>query len=634
MMDASPETVSDAHRRRASRILLVGLGALLVVGVLIVRDFGEGVDEWHNAFYGWAFLHAYEDGHFLSNPDIQYFNGPLFMMIWVAASQALHGLISAWSVIDGHHLTVFLTFVAGLWFFYRLCCRFVSPGPALVTTSLFALQPLVFGHAFINQKDTPLMVFFLASVTLGWEAVDRLRPGAAGEPRPSAVVPEWRRFPPGARVLIAIAAAVLLGLVLDLWLFGGTLKAAHAVVEAAYGGRSFGWVNDLFARVATDAYKTPVGLYLAKVDRGAFWLRFPATAVLFIALRWGIGRVLPIWTAARLCLWERRWGLLVLAGAAVGATTSIRLVGPLAGVLVVMLMLARLGRSAMVPLFVYGVAAILTTYLTWPVLWGHPVQSFLSHAGEASGFSSFNVLFAGHLYESTNLPWSYLPWLLAIQLTLPAVAAIVGGLGWAVWKIVKAPEGRVELLIILSWAVVPAGAIMLGVVPVYNNFRHALFMLPALFVLAGLGPAWAARIRMPILVRGGLIAVMLLPGVVGIVSLHPYEYIYYNALVGGMDGAAGQYEMDYWCTSFREAMLYVNQVAPENARVAVAGSLTTATPYARPGLRLNLDRSGHSMPDYGLACGPNQDKGDYLPNYATVFRVQRGRAVLSVVKTP
>ena len=30
------------------------------------------------------------------------------------------------------------------------------------------------------------------------------------------------------------------------------------------------------------------------------------------------------------------------------------------------------------------------------------------------------------------------------------------------------------------------------------------------------------------------------------VSYHPYEYIYFNELVGGGKGATGNFEVDYW----------------------------------------------------------------------------------------
>ncbi len=36
--------------------------------------------------------------------------------------------------------------------------------------------------------------------------------------------------------------------------------------------------------------------------------------------------------------------------------------------------------------------------------------------------------------------------------------------------------------------------------------------------------------------------------------LHPYEYMFYNPLVGGLEGAARRYEMDYWVNVMPEAV--------------------------------------------------------------------------------
>ncbi len=112
----------------------------------------------------------------------------------------------------------------------------------------------------------------------------------------------------------------------------------------------------------------------------------------------------------------------------------------------------------------------------------------------------------------------------------------------------------------------PAVAVMLGWVSVYNNFRHVLFILPPLFVVAGMGLQGVFRIPLQRHLKIALAILVVLPGLVGIVRLHPYEYIYYNALVGGVDGAAGRYELDYWCTSLREAMTYIDDQAPSRRR--------------------------------------------------------------------
>jgi hypothetical protein len=88
--------------------------------------------------------------------------------------------------------------------------------------------------------------------------------------------------------------------------------------------------------------------------------------------------------------------------------------------------------------------------------------------------------------------------------------------------------------------------------------RHFLFVLPPLAVLAawGVSSLWDV-VAVPRAVRVG-VAVACAAGmawVVGdMVSLHPYQSVYFNRLLaGGLRGAAGRFETDYWGASYREA---------------------------------------------------------------------------------
>ncbi len=57
--------------------------------------------------------------------------------------------------------------------------------------------------------------------------------------------------------------------------------------------------------------------------------------------------------------------------------------------------------------------------------------------------------------------------------------------------------------------------------------------------------------------RGYAYGALALYGVahVGIMaSLHPDEYVYYNGFIGGVEGAAGLFKLDYWANSYAEAV--------------------------------------------------------------------------------
>ncbi len=46
--------------------------------------------------------------------------------------------------------------------------------------------------------------------------------------------------------------------------------------------------------------------------------------------------------------------------------------------------------------------------------------------------------------------------------------------------------------------------------------------------------------------------VLYLPVVSAMIRLHPYQYVYYNALAGGFPNAVERYETEYWVTAYRE----------------------------------------------------------------------------------
>lgn len=631
LLPEPPNSINRHLRLDPQYILLIGLLALAVVGFVLLPSFGASTDEWVNSSIAWEFIHLYETNAFTVGPEVDYFNGTFFFMVWVAVGRAVAAIVPSLSVVDGRHFVTFVTFLVGLWLFFKLALRFLSPRVSLIIVALFATQPLLFGHAFVNQKDTPLMVFFLASVVAGWAAVDRLeRPSTAGT-KVASLRTDWQEQGRPRRafsVLVLVLAFVLLA---DLWITKGVLGLAEQTVRDAYRGHSFELVNRLFTQIATDAYKTPVYLYIQKLVRAAYWLRWAATIALSLVIWFTLTVALPNSLGRWMSGLSQRWGLLILAAILVGVTTAIRVAGLFAGVLVAWIALVLLGRRSITALAVYASVAFLALYAAWPALWGDPASALVSNALGTPGFTTFNVIFQGRHFPSTDLPWFYLPWLLAIQLTLPAVGAIVLGFTSAVWRTVKGKAEFLGIGVLAAWAGVPSLLLVTGVIPVYNNFRHVLFCLVPLFVFAGIGLDQIAKVSLPTIVKTIGLTALLVPGIAGIVRLHPYEYTYYNALVGGVDGAAGSYELDYWCTSGREAMRYVNSVAQPGARVAVQGSLPNFTPFARDDLDLYHDPFAKTQPDIGILCNRHALTNGF-PTLRSVYTVNRERAVMAVVK--
>jgi len=66
-----------------------------------------------------------------------------------------------------------------------------------------------------------------------------------------------------------------------------------------------------------------------------------------------------------------------------------------------------------------------------------------------------------------------------------------------------------------------------------------------------------------------------------VVTLHPYQYIYFNEFVGGLHGAGSLYETDYWGSALKEAVEWFNtNINQENQKYIIRnGAYKESTEY-------------------------------------------------------
>jgi hypothetical protein len=126
--------------------------------------------------------------------------------------------------------------------------------------------------------------------------------------------------------------------------------------------------------------------------------------------------------------------------------------------------------------------------------------------------------------------------------------------------------------------------------------RHVLFVVPLFACLAARGleltyDAVSRRQRWAAFACLGLLGVYLVYHGSLLVRLHPNQYVYFNRFVGGLPGAYGRYETDYWGNSYREAVgLLVDHIesetepgaSPPPYRVFICSRGGTARPFFPP----------------------------------------------------
>src|SRR5581483_5229388 len=146
----------------------------------------------------------------------------------------------------------------------------------------------------------------------------------------------------------------------------------------------------------------------------------------------------------------------------------------------------------------------------------------------------------------------YLPvWIL---ITTPLFVLFFLGGAWFFLK----DKNKNRLLILMAAAMgVNLGLYFLLRPVVYDGLRHFLFLLPPLTLLAAMAALEFTQAH-----RSSrswiLVTALCLLDFFAVFShawnLHPYEYIYFNELVGGLKGAEGRFDNDYWGASFKEAV--------------------------------------------------------------------------------
>ena len=123
------------------------------------------------------------------------------------------------------------------------------------------------------------------------------------------------------------------------------------------------------------------------------------------------------------------------------------------------------------------------------------------------------------------------------------------------------------LLVVIVGTFLPLIGLILSRASMYDNFRQILFLLPPLILLSGLALDLVFSILNPRALRLVLLTGLAFSGIYPIIKLHPYQYIYYNSLVGGTGGAFRKFELDYWYTAYHEAALWLNNNTSPHAEI-------------------------------------------------------------------
>jgi len=349
-------------------------------------------------------------------------------------------------------------------------------------------------------------------------------------------------------------------------------------------------------------------------------------------------------------------GFGVMAGAALGTKSlSLLLVGYLGLVILASTPRPVAGHWQMRARFVarsalWFMPAIMIAYIIMIVTWPWAGLAPLNPIRGLISFSDFHyhirtVLF-GQIYEMADVPRYYVPTYIAIRLPLLTLAAILIAL--AVIALPAHLTGlqntrRREMGLIAFTAIFPVACQVATQGPALDGCRHFLFVFPPLAILAGIGLSasinalWRVH-RNLVIIWMAVLATCYTWTAGKLYHLHPYEYLYYNQLVGGLEGASRRFVTDYWVNIMPEAVEELHEFLDRNEpataqtqpyRVAVCGERVSYEEYARSNLRWI------KMPDWRYAdfyIAPTHMNCDRNLDGTVIARIERMGVTIGVVK--
>ncbi|MGK7394491.1 MAG: hypothetical protein ACNS62_07950 [Candidatus Cyclobacteriaceae bacterium M3_2C_046] len=285
--------------------------------------------------------------------------------------------------------------------------------------------------------------------------------------------------------------------------------------------------------------------------------------------------------------------------------------------------------SSLLTSLIYAAITSFFTILFWPYLWNAPWQNLSIAFAEMSKFGwPGSVLFEGKILDGDQIPWSYsLIWML---ITIPVLYIILFLVGFFITSFqsikymlkVKWQSLNLELLFILSLFIGPLLSIIALKAVIYDGWRHLFFIYaPFLLIsLEGLRQVLLAikKKKFRTYLKAGL-AVYFLFILIKIVSLHPFQMVYFNE-VSSLNYKKG-FDQEYWGTSYKKGYERLLQLEEDTIKVYQSKKEATIEAGLLSGLYLKLNSYAIKDKDRNRIklCKDWSEADYFLTNYRETY---------------
>ncbi len=310
----------------------------------------------------------------------------------------------------------------------------------------------------------------------------------------------------------------------------------------------------------------------------------------------------------------------------------------------------RLGRYALVTLGI-AAAGYALAVLFWPYALQSPLKNpFVALSKFAELEVKIRVLYEGANVMSDVTPWHYpLKWML-YTIPLGALLGFVGALAFLP-RLLKA-YNPLWVLMVLFTGIFPVAYIIYKDSVIHDGWRHLTFAYPPMVVAAAL--FWKELLTLfsaKKVAQYAVIAVLAvsLADSAWFIARNPaMPYTYFNPLIGGVQGAYGKFETDYWGISTRQGIEWMEQqgiLKPDMTETVVVATnmfYSTQQLLAKYGDKVKVkylkwERRCDDAWDYGLyptrfIDGDALATGKWPPGNAVHVVKAGGAPILAVLK--
>lgn len=211
------------------------------------------------------------------------------------------------------------------------------------------------------------------------------------------------------------------------------------------------------------------------------------------------------------------------------------------------------GKRTLILAFIISLSGYFLGQILWPYALQNPLVNPWKSAILMTNFTtSIQQIFDGNFIWSEFHPWYYLPKYMLI--TIPLIV-LVGLLLFIVFsKRIIEKKFRFTYYYLIFSCLFPVIFVILAKSNLYGAWRHFSFVYPGIVILASIGIYESLKVIHKLsskIISIIVFVVLTIHPLKFMANSYPFFYLYYNQFVGGLNGAYGKYETDYYYTTLK-----------------------------------------------------------------------------------